>query len=154
MGNFKITLEDLVKEASMRSWKPRGPNRLVKIIEPKTVASDPNYVRATGYVTQEKYIIGKIPLEIENELGLQPNTLLRGAKIYGLSRLPSFKEFEFKFDTTMPDGKLFNIHDIPPVYDFDKHWPPGRGAPQWQISIQIPLTLIMYLMPNQQYIGG
>lgn len=147
--------------SSMRSWKPEGKDRLVKVCGPKGAQQTEKYKSVMGYVTQEKYLYGKSSRELEALLGLRPFELRTIAYVFSLARLPRLGEFKYKFSLDFPDGQVFD--DL----QFDKmkaardeffegrdpkklrersftpvaqYYPPGSAMiPQWQITDPVPL---------------
>jgi hypothetical protein len=99
--------QDAIHASSMRSWSLTGPMRLVKVVGP--AAED--YMLKTGlisgYFTQEKYLYGMSPAQIERALGLRPMELSQLARIYAFARLPTTSEVDFRLSAALPDGKPF-----------------------------------------------
>ena len=110
-----------------------------------------------GYVTQEKFLIGKNCLEIEKALGLRPFELRDLCYLYSLERLPTFDEVEFRLTCAFPDGQVFDEHKMEQVLtardDFansrnlynrsmsptvDFYGPGSPGIPQWELISPIP----------------
>jgi len=138
---------ELVKANSMKSWSLQGKNRLVKV-----VTFERAYVEHVGYVTQEKYLCGLTPLQIERDLGLKPKMLQTGARIYALQRLPDVEEFDCKLSTSFPGGSIFSWDDVSEdQFKRRDFWPPGKGFPQWDVTASIPTTLIRSLLPYEPY---
>ena len=144
------TFGELTKESSKKHWRLHGHQRLVKVRAGNTpVASlGPGPV---GYVTQEKYLFGLTPREIERDLGLKSGMLSHGASLYALTRLPLDHEFEFKIHTGFPGGDVFDFDVLNNPATRRNYWPPGAGFPQWDVRASIPLRLICQLIPNQPY---
>lgn len=115
--------EKTLKELAIQSWKLEGPDALVKVV-PAGASGE----AVTGYVTQLKYIAGRTPAEMEQVLGLKPGMLKDGASITAPTRLPTAAEFNLRGYTQLPGGKPF----VPGT-----EWPPGLGAPQWQLVAPI-----------------
>jgi len=104
MPNFM----ELLKESSMKHWSTTGPERLVKVVSPAGRKSLLEYDSVMGYVTQEKYLIGKTALQIESALGLRPFELRNMCYVYSMARLPERDEIEFKLNCAFPDGNVFD----------------------------------------------
>ena len=51
-------------------------------------------INVTGFITQEKYILGCTLSEIERILGFHPGRLKAGVSIYALLRLPEENEYQ------------------------------------------------------------
>ncbi|MBU3002295.1 hypothetical protein [Paraglaciecola arctica] len=144
---LKSTFYELVKIRSMNSWKLNTKNKLVKV-----VTSSSNVGNRVGYVTQEKYIVGLTALQIERDLGLKPKMLAGGAKIYELLKLPELGEFECKLSTCFPGGSVFEWKDVSDLeFESRDFWPPGKGFPQWDITVSIPTRLIRTLLAHEPY---
>ena len=122
-----------------------------------------------GWITQEKFILGKTPEEMEAILGFRPGRLGQGVCILALNRLPREDEFEFggytywpggnpvhgskgaKFDEKVVKASLIRelwrlsgpdrlVKVIPNVPHTDlETYPIGKGAPQWKIKS--PVTI-------------
>lgn len=159
--------QEMIDASSSRTWTLTGKNRLVKVCSPTAANTVHRYQSIKGYVTQEKYLYGLVPAQIERLLGLRPHELGSLAYVFSLDRLPVRGEFEFKFSTAFPDGKAFdfesgskdqkaladarrdyaegrNLYEgaatprsMTPVVQF---YPPGSGmVPQWQLIRPVPL---------------
>ncbi|WP_281559043.1 hypothetical protein [Thalassomonas sp. RHCl1] len=142
-----VSFYENVKYNSMKTWKLTGKNRLIKVVAPLSAITN-----NLGYVTQEKFIDGLTPLQIERDLGLKPKMLITGAKIYRLMRLPKLEEFENRLSTSFPGGSVFEWQQIS-EQEFKERdfWPPGKGFPQWQVTTKIPVELISSLLPYEPY---
>lgn len=149
---------DLLKQSSIRHWKLSGPERLIKVVSPTGQRNIHKFGTVTGYVTQEKFLIGKNCLQIEKALGLRPFELRELCYLYSLERLPAFDEVEFRLTCEFPDGQVFDgkrmqqvlsarddfvnhqnlyIRSMSPVVDFY-----GPGSPlilQWELTSPIPV---------------
>lgn len=154
-----MNLGDLIKHSSMKHWKLEGPNRLVKVVSPTADHAVQQFGSAMGYVTQEKYLYGKVASEIERILGLRPHELCQMAHIYALERLPTADEVAFRLSSAFPDGKAFEAagqkqmmeareayadhrdlyeRSMTPVTQF---YQPGSGmVPQWQLIAPVPVV--------------
>lgn len=154
MPNFM----ELLKESSMKHWAVSGPERLVKVVSPKGQKDLLGYQTAKGYVTQEKFLLGKTSDQIEKALGLRPLELGSFCYVYSLARLPEYDEVEFKLTCAFPDGKVYddahhakamtarqNFLDHKDLYDRSQtpvvnYYPPGSNEIlQWQLVKPIPL---------------
>jgi hypothetical protein len=142
-------------------WSLTGPNRLVKVVRMRTTMTVTSPARAVGYVTQEKYLFRKTPRDIEIALGLPPLSLLRGCRIYRLTRLPQPSEYTDELTAAHPGGLAFNPADaLEARHDFAEdaglievpYYPPGDAAiPQWAVTVAIPLEHVRDLPPNFTY---
>jgi hypothetical protein len=137
----RIALDETkLKQLAIQKWSTGGSNGLVKIVSAERGALQ----KVGGYITQEKYIVGKTPAEMERLLGLPAGELKNGASAMRLNRLPNPNEFELRGYTNTPGGLPYNPGDL---------YPPGLGVPQWQISrgIQIPASPIKLVPPGKVY---
>ena len=136
-----------------------------------------------GYITKDKFVAGRTLQELEAILGFQRGRFGKGIYVLALDRLPLPGEFqlasysmiaEHRFQ--MPSGldidKLTKIasesfaldgperlikiraveaHD--PSLDPDVQYPPGKGAPQWKLTVRIQATCVAVVTdyPNGTY---
>ena len=115
--------------------------------------------QASGYISTIKFLVGRTPREMEDVLGLGVNkyngrrVLDSGANIYILTRPPRIDEFELRGHTHMPDGRFTNDTDYAPKPEDARMYPPGLGAPQWQISssVTVPARLIASLSAGEMF---
>ena len=109
----------------------------------KVVAADRGPTsEVRGYITQEKYVRGLTPTQMEAQLGLKPGTLKNGATVLSLDRVPEPHEFALRGYTQTPDG-------VP--YQAGGEWPPGTGVPQWKLLADIPATQVHVVPPGSTY---
>lgn len=117
----------------------------------------------TGYITQDKFVIGRTMPEIEAILGFHEGRLARGATLAKLIALPKVGEFELAAFTLTAQhryqppagydiGRLKQLAmsvwslsgpnrlvKVWPVIPHDRslsdeeQYPPGQGAPQWRL---------------------
>jgi hypothetical protein len=141
------TLLEMATSNSMRSWNLHGNRRLVKVTQRGIRPAG-----KVGYVTQEKYLLGRNSHQIERDLGLKPMTLNHGAFVYALDRQPRVGEFEFKLSTAFPNGQVFDWKDVSPEeFEARDFWPPGTAIPQWNVSTMIAMTLIRQMTSFEPY---
>lgn len=157
--------EGLEHVQSARTWTATGVTRLIKVVTLETIMNLPptkdGKARGVGYVTQEQYLVGKTPLEIERDLGLRPFALRRGCRLFRLARRPAINEYTYELTADMPDGLAVNPADRLEAqyrYDTDESltsvpwYPPGsEWIPQWRVSVEIPLIHVTDLFPLQAY---
>jgi hypothetical protein len=126
-----------------------------------------------GYVTQDKFLVGRAALDIERTLGLHAGRLNGGAVIARLSRLPMQSEFDlgaysqtaahrYRTPGGLDIGRLKSlamsgwsltgpnrlVKVIPAIahdslLSDDAQYPPGLGAPQWVIRKETPIEGIV-----------
>ncbi len=99
---------EAIQASSMRTWALSGPFRLVKVVGPAAEEYMQRTGQIGGYFTQEKYLYGMSPAQIERTLGLRPNELSQMARVYAFSRLPTAAEIDFRLSAAQPDGKIFD----------------------------------------------
>lgn len=123
-----------------------GPSRLVKVVA--LSGPVPLMSHASGYVTQEKFILGRTPADIERLLGVRIGSLGAGCRVYRLARAPGASECTYELTTEFPDGLAFN-----PAFS-DPSFPPGAShVQQWQLLAEIPVLHVCDLAPGQAYKG-
>jgi hypothetical protein len=142
-------------------WSSTGPQRLMKVVRFRSLMNAPAHARAVGYVTQELYLFGKTPTDIERALGLPPFSFGRGCRVFHLERLPMRGEYTDELTADMPGGLAFNPADALEAryrYENDQsmrevpYYPPGdKWIPQWNVTVAIPLKHIMDLAPTITY---
>lgn len=109
-------------------WRRGGADTLVKVFAAATV-TDP--ARPVGYCTTLKYLVGRTPAQMERVIGLKAGTKLRlGAEIHLVTPLPGPGEFDLRGYTQLPGGRATND----PAYRHNDAYPPGLGAPQWDLA--------------------
>jgi hypothetical protein len=99
-------------------------------------------LRAGGYITLGKFLIGKTPEQIVAALGLKAIEFTNGARIYKFARLPQSSEYEYDLTAQFPGGLAY----IPGLSD--PSYPSGsRKILQWKIrtGVQIPVDAIHFL---------
>lgn len=121
-----------------------GFNRLIKVLPvrdgiPKTVS---------GYVTQERFILGLTSAEIEQVLGLRVDSLQLGCRVFKLVRQPGPSQVVYELTTKYPDGLAYTAmsnQDFPPSSKSYIH--------QWRLTTDIPVTLVCQLAPSTPYVS-
>lgn len=109
-------------------WRRRGPDTLVKVAP---IGTRPDPYRAVAYCTTLKYIIGRTPAEMELILGFAPNSKLSGGvDVSTIEPLPRPDEFELRGYSQCPAG----LATDDPAYVSHPLYPPGLGAPQWDLA--------------------
>ena len=134
---------DLVQDAMRREgWTLGGPQRIVKVI-PRFVGF-PSSLH--GFITQEKFLVGKLPSEIEVLLGLPDKSLANGCRIFGFKRLPLAMEVDYELTAGFPNGLAFN----PAMHD--PRYPPGsHTVHQWRLLADLPTFHIASLNPAERF---
>lgn len=130
----------------MDMWRTGEGDTLVKVM-PRGLT--PNAAFDIGYVTTIKFIIGRTPREMEDNLGFRADTKLKdGADVYLVDPLPSENLFEFRGYSHLPAG-------VPQVDGKVVHpdYPPGCGVPQWELVgyPQSGLTFLASVLPEERF---
>jgi hypothetical protein len=136
-----------LKAMAIEMWKRGGLDTLVKVC-PHGTTPDPG--RATGYCTTFKFIVGRTPVEIEEIVGLAKDSkLFHGADIFVVDPLPLLPQFELRGYSQCPAG----VSTSTPGYIPHPGYPPGLGAPQWELSgyPQSGLKLIASVLTGQRF---
>ena len=120
-------------------------------------------IQVTGYITQDKFLLGRKLSEIERLLGFQPGRLSQGATFIKLTELPKAGQFNLAgysmtaehrhatprgldvvklkslaFAQWTLSGRDRLIKVVPAIahdrlMDPDEQYPPGEGVPQWKL---------------------
>lgn len=106
------------------------------------IGEPPKVVR--GYFTQQKYIWGKTPEEMEAILGIF-GKLQRGAYVLQFNTPLQRHDYENRAYSYLPNGKEYKPDPNEKVYL------PGKGAPQWTLTRDIEATCIARLKPSQTF---
>ena len=134
--------EDKLKEIVIAKWRQGGLDRPVKVVP----RGQPQRNDSAGYISQEKFIRGRTPEQMERILGFDARPgqqyLSQGADIYHFTRVPGPHEFALKGYTQLPGGE---------PWAGDPEWPPGLGAPQWQLTTSVPCTLVKSVPRGTRY---
>jgi hypothetical protein len=137
-GGFK---ESTLKKLAMENWEKGGGNQLVKVVSAERGASD----EVRGYVTELKYVAGRTPAEMERILGLPDGELAGGAVVHKLDGTPTADQFRLRAYTQLPAGK---------TYEPGEEYPPGLGAPQWELTAKVPVAEVSAVKPDEAYRPG
>jgi hypothetical protein len=133
---IRVSLDEAkLKEMATSAWAEKGPNSLVKVVSKARGAQE----EVGGYITKLSSVVGRTPQEIEHILGLKPGELSEGCYVSRLNQLPKSDEFELRGYTITPEGKPYAGGE----------YPPGAGAPQWELTKRIPSTPISFVQPGQ-----
>jgi hypothetical protein len=104
-------------------------NGLVKVVSKERGAAG----RVRGYVTMRKFVEGRTPAELEKMLGFDGGTFKDGVYVMTVEP-PPIDGFELKGYSNTPGGEPF----VPGISD--ERWPPGAGAPQWNLTTEVNVT--------------
>jgi len=119
----------------------RSLDQPVKVIP--LIGEPPAAVR--GYFTQQKFITGKTPREMEAMLGIY-GKLSPGAYILEFKSPLRQGDYECKAYTYLPDGKPYKPDPN------EKVFLPGKGATQWRLKREVQASLIATVLPGEQYL--
>jgi hypothetical protein len=136
-----------LKAIVISMWKRGGMDTLVKVA-PRGVM--PNPAHTAGYCTTFKYIVGRTPAEIEEIVGLAKGSkLVDGADVSIVNPLPQPAQFELRGYSQCPAGVATNT----PGYIPHPGYPPGLGAPQWELTgyPRSGLKWIATVAPGQRF---
>jgi hypothetical protein len=97
----------------------------------------------SGYFTQEKFLLNNTPRDLELVLGIK-SKLRSGAYVLAPTAPILPGAYSNKAYSHLPDGKPFNNPD-------EKVFIPGKGAPQWQLTTEIPARVLAELEPDEAY---
>ena len=119
---------DRLKAMAIAQWRRGGMETLIKVMS-KGFRPVPS--RMVGFCTSFKYVVARTPQEMEPILGFaRGTTLAAGAEIYLVRPLPTAAQFELRSYTYLPGGVATNA----PAYHANSAYPPGLGAPQWELT--------------------
>jgi hypothetical protein len=107
-----------------------------------SIGEPPRVVR--GYFTQQKFIWGKTPEEMEVILGIF-GKLRRGAYILQFEAPLKREDYENKAYSYLPGGKEYKPDPN------EKVFLPGKGVPQWTLTRDILVKCIARLHPGQVF---
>jgi len=99
---------------------------------------------ASGYFTQQKFIWGKTPEEMERILGII-DKLKHGACVLQFLAPLKASDYENKAYSYLPNGKEYKPDPN------EKMYVPGKGAPQWRLTRQVTAKCIAKLLPGQPF---
>ncbi|WP_132255609.1 hypothetical protein [Methylobacterium segetis] len=129
---------DKLQDMAIEVWKRGGLDALVKV-SPFGEKPDPS--RTIGYCTTFKYVVGRTPAQMEEIVGIKVGSKLsNGAEIFAVSPLPNRGSFDLKGYTQCPGG----VPTDSPAYVSHPVYPPGLGAPQWDLA-RVPQSHLIWL---------
>src|SRR5215471_20008553 len=123
-----------------------GLNRLVKVIAIPADGDIPSTV--SGYVTQERFILGKTPMQIQKALGVEVGSLVPGCIVLALQTVPGPSQIDYELTTNLPGG-------LAPSPLSDPKYPPfaKKYVHQWRLRVLIRAAFVCRLGPSDQYKG-
>jgi hypothetical protein len=119
-----------------------GVNQLVKVL-PLSEGVRPT---VSGYVTQERFLLGRTAADIERALGLPFGSLRSGCRVLRLQRQPGPSEVVYELTTKYPDGLAHTALS-------DRRYPSANKGfiHQWRLTKRFPATLLCQLSPDMRY---
>jgi hypothetical protein len=134
------------KRLALEAMNRSGLHRLIKVVPHQ--AGRALARRLGGWVTQEIFVIGRSPEELEKILGFDNRRgqqyLQHGFDIYIITE--QIKESDFELGgayTYLPNGKEWDGRDL--------KWPPGSGATQWKLTRQVECRFLKTVSRGQKY---
>lgn len=121
-------------------WFRVAPSTTVKVIP---FSHDPP-ASVVGYFTQQKFIWGKTPEEIQTILGIF-GKLREGACVLEFAMPLGPRDFETRAYSYLPDGKEYKPKPK------EKMYLPGKGAPQWVLKGDVRARCIARLKPREPF---
>ena len=97
-----------------------------------------------GYFTQQKFIWGKTPEEMQAILGIF-GKLREGACVLEFAMPLGPRDFETRAYSYLPDGKEYKPNPK------EKMYLPGKGAPQWVLKGDVRARCIARLKPHEPF---
>ncbi len=127
--------------------RPR-PYRPLKVV-PHDPSRNPALVKKiTGWFTSEIFLVGKSPEDFEQILGfdnrLGREYLVHGVDVFEFTQPIQAGQFDLGGYTYLPGGKPWDGADL--------RWPPGSGAPQWQLKVDIPCRFLKTVPRGARYL--
>jgi hypothetical protein len=138
--------EKKLKQLALQSMNRSGIHRLVKVVPHQP--GRPPALRVRGWVSQEKFIMGKTREEVERILGFDSRPgqqyLPHGFDVYVITGQIREGDFDLKGAYThLPAGREWNGIDL--------RWPPGLGATQWELKREVACRFIKTVPRGQRY---
>ncbi len=128
-----------VKESFINNWKS-GDTKLVKVV----ALEDDLQEKVGGYFTEERWIKGFTPEEMEPRLGFAKGKLKNGASIYELSDIPDKNQFEVKgYTHLLPKDELGHREDFVV----------GTGINQFRLNEPVPANVVAKVDYDQPWTG-
>lgn len=124
--------EDIFLAKRRELWSIHGPLKVVKILP--ISGSHPDAL--SGYITIAKYLVNMTPKQIEVALGLPPDYLMFGARIFRFTRVPQPSEYTYELTAHYPDGLAYD-----PIRKDPRYGPGSKTIHQWKIrdGVNIPV---------------
>ena len=152
--------KEIAEARRVEQWSLVWPRRIVKAVP----LERPVVSRVRGYVTIEKYILGRTPRQLEDDLGLPPGLFAKGCRVYWLTRLPRAEEVSYELTAQYPGGLAFDewgalnevlLRQQNPGHNAKPIYAPGRSTiHQWELLAELPVQVAATLPPNIPYPTG
>jgi hypothetical protein len=131
----------LLRRLALESLEDAGPNQPVKVV--------PLHYEPAGSVngdfTQAKFVAGRTPKELAKLLGVRE--FEKGVRVYRLDRASITEQnLRLRGYTQSPAGKSPTLQTIKNLEEY----PPGLGAPQWNVATEMPVTSAMDVLPGER----
>ena len=132
------------KELALAAINKPKPYRPIKV-RPHDPARPPALVREVGgWFGTEMFLVGKTPEAMEKLLGFATGYLRHGVDLFVFLEPIRADQFDLKGAYThLPGGRPWNGVDL--------KWPPGLGAPQWELNAPIPCRHLVTLPRGTAY---
>jgi hypothetical protein len=150
---------DATEALRLEQWSVTPPNRLIKVVQ----NSGDIAKKVAGYVTLERWILGRTPRQLEADLGLPTGHFANGCRIYAVTRLPGLTEIEYELTVEFPRGLAFDEnearnksilrHNNPalPAEATAIYGPGRKSIHQWNLKVAMSADLSASLLPNESY---
>jgi hypothetical protein len=134
------------KQLAVEAMSRSGIYRLVKVVPHRPGRAPARWI--DGWVTQEIFVAGRSPEELEKVLGFdsrpRQHYLEDGFDVYAVVEQIGENDFELGGAYTyLPNGKEWDGRDF--------KWPPGSGATQWKLTRQVACQFLKTVRRGQRY---
>jgi hypothetical protein len=140
--------EKKLKELALAAINRQRPYRPLKVVPHDPKRNPALTPKIKGWITSEIFLVGKTPEEMERLLGFDSRPgreyLAHGIDVFAFTR--HIRSHEFKLGgayTYLPGGR--------PWDGIDLQWPPGTGATQWQLIVEVDCTFLKTVPRGQTY---
>jgi hypothetical protein len=134
------------KQLALEAMSRSGIHRLVKVVPHRP--GQPKAQQIAGWVTQEIFVAGRSPEELEKLLGFDSRPgrayLQNGFDVYAIAEQIQESDFDLGGAYTyLPNGKEWDGRDL--------KWPPGSGATQWKLTRHVACRFLQTVARGQKY---
>jgi hypothetical protein len=136
------TGREMMEALRLEPFVVGGRAQLVKVL----ALRDGSPPIVSGYVVQQKFLLGLRPVDIERRLGLIVGSIQQGCRILTLTRQPGPSEAVYELTTEYPGGLAYTMLS-------DVRYPPSdkRFVHQWRLVTPISVRRAIQLGPNDSY---